>query len=131
MVTFTEKEADVSDSGSVSVSLKPGVYLAEVKHVKVKRDDQFSLGFKDTKSGELLCWDCLTFAGKALGIARKKIKALGIIPNEEGVWDFEPLELIGTRVKLTLVTETWKGTDQLKPDMDTAGFGYVEDDVPF
>jgi len=115
MVTFTEKEADVSDSGSGSDSLKPGIYLAEVKAVKVKRDDQFSLAF----------------SGKALGIARKKIKALGIIPNEEGVWDFEPMELVGTRVKLTLITETWKGRDQLKPDMDTPGFGYVEDDVPF
>ena len=130
MVTFTEKDADASDSGG-DWAVKPGVYLAEVKDVKIKRDDQFSLGFKDTESGDFLCWDCLTFKAKALGIARKKIKALGVIPDEKGVYDFEPAELIGSRVKLTLVEDVWKGKKQLKPDMASDGFGYVEDDVPF
>lgn len=130
MVTFTDKQADESDTDG-DWAVEPGTYLAEVKDVKVKRDDQFSLGFKDTETGDLLCWDCLTFKGKALGIARKKIKALGVVPDEKGVYDFEPAELIGSRVKLTLVVETWKGKKQLKPDQDAEGFGYVQDDVPF
>lgn len=131
MVTFTEVQANESDSGSEGRSLTAGSYLAEVKDVKVKRDDQFSLGFKDTETGELICWDCLTFKGKALGIARKKIKALGIVPDDKGVWDFEPTELIGMRVNLAVIDETWQGKKQLKPDMGSEGFGYQADSPPF
>ena len=132
MVNFTDAQADESDGGGASVStMNAGSYLAEVKDIKIKRDDQFSIGFKDSESGSFLTWDCLTFKGKALGIARKKIKALGIIPDEDGVWDFEPHELIGSRVNLILIEEEWKGAKQLKPDMNTAGFGYSAADIPF
>jgi len=136
MIKYTEEEVKESDSSSSEYTpkkeFKAGSYYCEVKEVRpsLKRENQFGLCFKEVQSGEIICWDNLTFDGRALGIANKKLKTLD--PTFAVGADYDENELVGKRVNLLLEFETFNGNTRLSPKFKATNFGYSADtDVPF
>lgn len=113
---------------------EPGLYEAEVVDVKTKttekNDEMWALRFKDTKTGETICFDNLVFSKGACGFAFTKLKQLGIEKGPDG-YQCEAEDLIGLRTGLTLVIETYKDKDKLVPDFNAENFGYKLVEVPF
>ena len=84
----------------------------------------------DVICGEIICWDNLTFEGRALGIANKKIKTID--PAFAVGEDYDEQTLVGKRVNLLLENETFNGRTSLRPKFKSENFGYTaEADVPF
>ena len=133
-IKYTEDEVFKSDSSMDRVEFKkfdPGSYFCEVKEVRDgKKANQYGLCFKEVESGEIICWDNLTFVGKALGIANKKIKIID--PDFKVGEEYNEQNLVGKRVHLLLAWETFNGRTSLRPDFKSENFGYKkDDDVPF
>jgi len=117
-----------SDSGP-SVDFKPGRHNCEVKEVRDgNKPGQYGICFKEVKSGAIICWDNLTFHGKALGIAVKKAKMID--PEFKTDEDYDEQDFVGRRVTLELDNETFNGKTRLSPKFKAENFGYVESDVP-
>lgn len=115
---------------------KPGSYEAEVVSVSEKKNDYgdniWGLKFKEIETGKNLCWDNLTFSKNARGSSLKKMSILGVEKNASGFYQIESKdELVGMRVKLHLIEETYGGKTRLKPDYYSKNFGYEVADVPF
>ena len=131
-IKYTEDEVFKSDSSDVEFKkFDPGSYFCEVKEGRDgKQANQYGLCFKEVESGEIICWDNLTFAGRALGIANKKIKTID--PDFKVGEEYNEQNLVGKRVHLLLAWETFNGRTSLRPDFKSENFGYKkDDDVPF
>ena len=128
-------EADVTESDNTETveykKFDEGTYYCEVKEVRDgKKPNQFCICFKEVKSGDIICWDYLTFSGKALGIANKKIKTID--PNFEVGKEYNEQNLVGKRVTLLVEFETFNGKTSLRPKFKSDNFGYTKDeDIPF
>ena len=128
-------EADVTESDNTETveynKFDEGTYYCEVKEVRDgKKPNQYGICFKEVKSGDIICWDNLTFSGKALGIANKKIKTID--PNFEVGKEYNEQNLVGKRVTLLVEFETFNGKTSLRPKFKSDNFGYTKDeDIPF
>lgn len=111
---------------------KPGFYQCQVQKVVVptkkpdKDFEQWNIHFLDIHSGEEISVDRLFFSQKAAKFARKKIELLGIVPDENGIVDFEPDELNGKQVILELIEDDYGDEKVLVPNFNSKekGFGY-------
>ena len=110
---------------------EPGVYLAEVGSVEVKRsavgDQYFSVKLNDAKTHGALCWDTLMLGGKGKSIGMAKLRQLGV---EEGTKSLDPNSLYGRRVKVSIMHGEFEGRKQAKVDIRADGFkcGYLAED---
>jgi len=134
MIKYSEEEVKDSDGGDVYVpkeEFSEGSYYCEVKEVRDgKRAKQYGICYKEVESGDIICWDNLTFDGKALGIAHKKILMLD--PGFKVGEEYDEQNLVGKRVNLLLENETFNGRTSLRPKFKSENFGYTaEADVPF
>tara|TARA_R110000824_G_scaffold397995_1_gene601387 strand:+ start:900 stop:1304 length:405 start_codon:yes stop_codon:yes gene_type:complete len=134
MIKYSEEEVKDSDGGDVYVpkeEFEEGSYYCEVKEVRDgKRAKQYGICYKEVESGDIICWDNLTFDGKALGIAHKKILMLD--PEFKVGEEYDEQNLVGKRVNLLLENETFNGRTSLRPKFKSENFGYTaEADVPF
>lgn len=106
--------------------------IAEVKESSTKNNDEmWVLKFKNAETGEFLCYDNIVFSKNGKGIAWKKIKMLGVEKKGEFYEVDDPQELVGKRVALSLVKDTYQGKEKLVPDFESEGFGYAPADIPF
>ena len=135
MIKYSVEDVKNSDSGDGEYKPKEefeeGSYYCEVKEVRVgKRANQYGICFKEVNSGNIICWDNLTFEGRALGIANKKIKTID--PAFAVGEDYDEQTLVGKRVNLLLENDTLNGRTSLRPKTKSENFGYTaEADVPF
>ena len=135
MIKYSVEDVAKSDSGDGDYKPKEefeaGSYYCEVKEVRDgKRANQYGICYKEVNSGNIICWDNLTFEGRALGIANKKIKTID--PAFAVGEDYDEQTLVGKRVNLLLETETFNGRTSLRPKFKSENFGYTaEADVPF
>ena len=131
MIKYSEEDVKNSDGGEYKSNFEAGSYYCEVKEVRDgNRPNQYGICFKEVNSGNVICWDNLTFAGRALGIAHKKIKVID--PSFVVGEGFDEQTLVGKRVNLLLENETFNGRTSLRPKTKSENFGYtVEADVPF
>jgi len=96
---------------------KPGVYLAQVKSVEVKSsstngDKYLNLCFGAVDfEGQTLCFDIAMLEGRGRGIGTKKLEALGVPTDQD---EFEEAALVGVRVYVNLVEETYEGEARMK-----------------
>tara|TARA_R110002051_G_scaffold157058_1_gene228662 strand:- start:1099 stop:1497 length:399 start_codon:yes stop_codon:yes gene_type:complete len=118
-----------------SSSYDEGIYDAEISDAEVKTskatgNEYIGIRFKVVNEGGTLCYDNLHFTDKAKFFTGRKLKSLGIEPDE----DFDAGDLIGKRVTLTLVKKA-DDPRYLEPDFKSDNYGYQadasEDDVPF
>jgi len=125
---FTDE--DIEEANKVG---EPGVYEAEVATVEEKltksNDPMWALKFKDAKTGDFLCYDNLAFSKNGKGMAFLKLKNLGV-EKVDGFYEVESENLVGSRVNLTLVEDTYKGKTKLVVDVGAENCGY-ESDIPF
>lgn len=132
-IQYTEFDVKESDNTETLEYKKfdEGTYYCEVKEVRDgKKPNQYGICFKEVKSGDIICWDNLTFSGKALGIANKKIKTID--PNFEVGKEYNEQNLVGKRVTLLVEFETFNGKTSLRPKFKSDNFGYTKDeDIPF
>ena len=135
MIKYSVEDVAKSDSGDGEYKPKEefeeGSYYCEVKEVRDgKRANQYGICYKEVNSGNIICWDNLTFEGRALGIANKKIKTID--PSFEIGKEYDEQNLVGKRVNLLLENETFNGRTSLRPKFKSENFGYTaEADVPF
>ena len=135
MIKYSAEDVKQSDSGGGEYKpreeFEEGSYYCEVKEVRDgKRTNQYGICFKEVNSGNIICWDNLTFEGRALGIANKKIKTID--PSFAVGEDYDEQTLVGKRVNLLLENETFNGRTSLRPKFKSENFGYTaEADVPF
>ena len=132
-IKYTEDEVFKSDN-TETVEYKKfdeGSYYCELKEVRDgKKPNQYGICFKEVETGDIICWDNLTFAGKALGIANKKIKMID--PEFKVGEEYNEQNLVGKRVNLLVEYETFNGKTSLRPKFKSPNFGYsVDSDVPF
>ena len=127
---FYVKESDNTETLEYK-KFDEGTYYCEVKEVRDgKKPNQYGICFKEVKSGDIICWDNLTFSGKALGIANKKIKTID--PDFEVGKEYNEQNLVGKRVTLLVEFETFNGKTSLRPKFKSDNFGYTKDeDIPF
>ena len=111
---------------------EPGVYLAEVGSVEVKRsaktDDMYlSVMLRDAKTHGQLCFDTLMLEGRAKSMGMAKLRQLGV---EEGTKTLDPNSLYGRRVKVSIMHGEFEGRKQAKVDIRADGFkcGYLAED---
>lgn len=94
------------------LSLKDGVYLAEVKgceeRTSSKGDPMFYATFQAVDFNAHLCSDFIMLAGKGWSMGSAKLRALGF---DEGQEEIAPGELIGRRVYLRCAYEEREGRD--------------------
>lgn len=132
-IQYTEFDVKESDNTETLEYKKfdEGTYYCEVKEVRDgKKPNQYGICFKEVKSGDIICWDNLTFSGKALGIANKKIKTID--PDFEVGKEYNEQNLVGKRVTLLVEFETFNGKTSLRPKFKSDNFGYTKDeDIPF
>ena len=132
-IQYTEFDVKESDNTETLEYKKfdEGTYYCEVKEVRDgKKPNQYGICFKEVKSGDIICWDNLTFSGKALGIANKKIKTID--PDFEVGKEYNEQNLVGKRVTLLVEFETFNGRTSLRPKCKSDNFGYTKDeDIPF
>ena len=132
-IQYTEFDVKESDNTETLEYKKfdEGTYYCEVKEVRDgKKPTQYGICFKEVKSGDIICWDNLTFSGKALGIANKKIKTID--PDFEVGKEYNEQNLVGKRVTLLVEFETFNGKTSLRPKFKSDNFGYTKDeDIPF
>jgi len=135
MIKYSAEDVKQSDSGGGEYKpreeFEEGSYYCEVKEVRDgKRANQYGICYKEVNSGNIICWDNLTFEGRALGIANKKIKTID--PSFSVGEDYDEQTLVGKRVNLLLENETFNGRTSLRPKFKSENFGYTaEADVPF
>jgi hypothetical protein len=131
MIKYSAEDVKNSDGGEYKSNFEEGSYYCEVKEVRDgNRPNQYGVCFKEVNSGNVICWDNLTFSGRALGIAHKKIKIID--PKFVVGEDFDEQTLVGKRVNLLLENETFNGRTSLRPKFKSENFGYTaEADVPF
>ena len=135
MIKYSVEDVAKSDSGDgeykPNEEFEEGSYYCEVKEVRDgKRANQYGICYKEVNSGNIICWDNLTFEGRALGIANKKIKTID--PSFAVGEDYDEQTLVGKRVNLLLENETFNGRTSLRPKFKSENFGYTaEADVPF
>ena len=135
MIKYSAEDVKQSDSGGGEYKpreeFEEGSYYCEVKEVRDgKRANQYGICFKEVNSGNIICCDNLTFEGRALGIANKKIKTID--PAFSVGKDYDEQTLVGKRVNLLLENETFNGRTSLRPKFKSENFGYTaEADVPF
>ena len=97
-------------------ALKPGVYLAEIKNAvqktsKATGDAYLALHLVAVDfGGAFLCFDNAMLEGGGANIGSAKLSAFDLDPGD----NFEPNELIGRRVYVDCVLDTYEGVDRLK-----------------
>ena len=129
---YSTKDIATKDSSS---SYEEGIYDAEIADAEVKTskttgNEYIGIRFKVVNEDGTLCFDNLHFTDKAKFFTGRKLKSLGIQPDE----DFDAGDLIGKRVTLTLVKKA-DDPRYLEPDFKSNNYGYQADateyDVPF
>ncbi len=101
----------------------PGVYHMEVVDCESRmgaNGEYYSVKFRDLDHPKMYVWDIISFAPKALGMAKAKFEMLGVDLDSNP--DVLPADLIGRRVALALKHETYEGTTRLKVDISHRGF---------
>ena len=79
MIKYSVEDVAKSDSGDGEYKPKEefeeGSYYCEVKEVRDgKRANQYGICFKEVNSGNIICWDNLTFEGRALAVSYTHLK---------------------------------------------------------
>ena len=125
---FTDE--DIEEANKVG---EPGIYAAEIDAVEEKltksNDPMWALKYKDANTGEFICYDNLAFSKNGKGMAFLKLKNLGV-EKVDGFYEIESENLVGSRVTLTLIEDTYKGKTKLIVDVGAENCGY-DSDIPF
>lgn len=119
-----------------------GTYLAEVDLVETaksaKGDTYLRVQLRDVNTRAEICRDMVMLTGGGRGIGMAKLRQLGV---PEGTQKLEPLALVGKRVRVAIMHDTYEGQKRAKVDIKAEGFkcGYLaagdgdipKEDVPF
>ena len=129
MIKYSKEDVEKSDNDAGYGPIKnfeEGSYFCEIVIVRDgNRPKSYNVCFKEVKSGEVICWDNLTFEGRALGIADRKIKCID--PIFEVGEPYDEQNLVGKRVTLLLEYETYNERTRLRPKFKSKDFGYTAD----
>jgi len=110
-----------------------GTYLAEVDDVQAKHSKNGELylevQLRDTKSRVEICRDALMLQGGGRGIGMAKLRQLGV---PEGTQKLEPLSLVGRRVRIAIMHDSYEGRKRAKINIKADGFkcGYLAVEQP-